>query len=135
MSLSPGKNKECQSCEFEENIEILREIYFFSGLPIEVIKVLAYLCNRATFKQNDYLFQKNDDDGQAFYIITGKCGLLYTNKGSELLIREYGQGEFLGGLALFGNMPRLYSLKALSALSCLILERDKFARAMKQFPA
>ncbi|MBN1930845.1 MAG: Crp/Fnr family transcriptional regulator [Desulfobacterales bacterium] len=134
MSLSPEKNKECQACEFEENIEILREIYFFSGLPMEVLKVLAYLCNRETFKQNDYLFQKDDDDSQAFYIITGKCGLLYTNRESELLIREYGQGEFLGGLALLGNLPRLYSLKALSALSCLILDRDKFSRAMQQFP-
>lgn len=84
--------------------------------------------------QNDYLFQKNDDDGQAFYIISGKCGLFHTNRGSELLIREYGQGEFLGGLALLGNLPRLYSLQALTALSCLVLARDKFSRAMQQFP-
>ena len=134
MNLSAKNNESCESCEFEENLKILREIPFFSRIPLETLKVLAYLCTRETFKQGDYLFNQNDDDGQAFYIISGNTRLMHTNEGDEQEIRDYAEGTFLGGLTLMGNMGRLFSMKALSDVNCLILTRDKFSRAMDQHP-
>ena len=134
MNLSAKNNESCESCEFEENLKILREIPFFSRIPLETLKVLAYLCTRETFKQGDYLFNQNDDDGQAFYIISGKARLMHTNGGDEQEIRDYAEGTFLGGLTLMGNMGRLFSMKALSDVTCLILTRDKFSRVMNQYP-
>jgi CRP-like cAMP-binding protein len=135
MSLSVEKNESCQTCEFQENLKILREIYFFSGIPIESLKIFAYLCTREKFRAGDYLFTQDDDDGQAFYIITGTAELIHSRDGMDQIIRSYGPNDFTGGLTLLGNSYRLFSLRAVTDMLCLILTREKFSRAIEQFPA
>jgi CRP/FNR family transcriptional regulator, cyclic AMP receptor protein len=127
-------NPDKTSCEFQENLEILRVIPFFAKLPLETLKVMAYLCIRETFKKGQFLFTQDDDDGQAFYIISGNAELLYAGESGEHRIRGYGEGGFLGGLTLLGRMRRLFSLVALTDVTCLILTRKKFARSLEQSP-
>lgn len=134
MNLLAKNDGQCQSCEFDENLNILREIPFFSGLSLEALKVLAYLCTRENFKPGDYLFHQKDDDGQAFYIISGKARLFHEDATDEQMVRDYGNGSFLGGLTLMANLRRLFSMKALTDATCLILTRDKFTRVLEQFP-
>ncbi|UCD91249.1 MAG: cyclic nucleotide-binding domain-containing protein, partial [Desulfobacterales bacterium] len=134
MNSNSGKNKTYQSCEFDENLDILRKINFFSRLPLEVLKVVAYLCTREKYQKGDYLFHQNEDDGLAFYIITGKASLFHNDKDGEHLIRNFHDGEFVGGLTLLGSLHRLFSLQSTTDLSCLILTRDKFAKVLEQFP-
>ena len=120
------------SSEFNENLSVLRGIRFFSEFPLEILKILAYLCTRETFKAGDYLFRQNDDDGLAFYIISGKARL--THNKEALILRDIEKGVFLGSLALLGKAPRIFSLKALTDMSCLIMSREKFTKAIEQFP-
>ena len=134
MNSYTEKNEECLSCEFDDNLRILRETRFFSGLSLEALKVLAYLCTRETFKENDYLFSQDDDDGRAFYFVSGQAKLTHSHDSGEMDIRDFAKGDFLGGLILMGHMRRLFSLKALSDTTCIILTRDKFTKVMEQFP-
>jgi len=134
MNSSPEKNEGHQTSEFQQNLELLRNIYFFAGLPLESLKVLAYICTRETFKVGEYLFQQDDDDGQAFYILSGKAGLEHKDESGDHMIREYEAEDFLGGLVLLSNMRRRFSLKAVTDVTCLILTRDKFIATMEQFP-
>ena len=134
MNSSMEKNEQGAPCEFKENLSILREIEFFSELPMETLKVLAYLCTREVFKEGDFLFQQKDDDSQAFFIISGKARLVYQEEARSQSFREFGEGDFLGSLALLGKAHRLFSLKALTGMTCLILSRDKFLKVAEQFP-
>ncbi|MCK4984631.1 MAG: cyclic nucleotide-binding domain-containing protein, partial [Desulfobacterales bacterium] len=109
---SSEKNRSGPSSELQENLEILRETYFFSGLPLETLKVFAYLCTRVKFKQGEYIFRQNEDDGRAFYIISGKARLERADNSTTKEIRDCRTGEFLGGLTLLGEVRRLFSLKA-----------------------
>ena len=93
------------SCEFEENLNILRQIDFFSTLPLELNKILAYLCTREKYKQGDYLFRENDTDEQAYYIIAGTTKLFYDEAGKERMIRDYETGAFLAGSHYWGIDP------------------------------
>ena len=131
---SSEKNRNSPSSELEENLEILRGIYFFSGLPLETLKIFAYLCTRVKFKQGEYIFRQNEDDGRAFYIISGKAILERTDNSNAKEIRDCNTGEFLGGLALLGETRRLFSLKAVQDTICLVLNREKFSKAIEQFP-
>jgi CRP/FNR family cyclic AMP-dependent transcriptional regulator len=131
---SSGKNEDNPSSELEQNLEILRQTYFFSGLPLETLKIFAYLCTREKFKQGEYIFRQNEDDGQAFYIISGKAVLERENNSSIKEIRECHSGEFFGGLTLLGEARRLFSLRALEDTICLVLVREKFSKTREQFP-
>jgi len=131
---SSGRNEASPSSELEENLEILRQTYFFSGLPLETLKVFAYLCTREKFKKDEYIFKQHEEDGRAFYIISGKTELERQDNDSVKKIRDCDMGEFIGGLTLLGEVRRLFSLKAVEDTVCLVLEREKFTKAMEQFP-
>ncbi|MGD9302584.1 MAG: cyclic nucleotide-binding domain-containing protein [Desulfobacterales bacterium] len=128
------KNNSTPSSEFQENLELLRQIYFFSGLPLETLKVFAYLCTREKFKQGEYIFSQEEDDGQAFYIISGQALLERNDNGKTTGVREYQNGDFIGGLTLLGETKRLFSLKSVAETTCLVLNREKFSKTIEQFP-
>ena len=128
------KNNLAPSSEFQENLEILRQTYFFSGLPLETLKIFAYLCTRENFRQGEHIFRQDEDDGQAFYIIDGRARLERTDNGKTIEIRDCETGEFLGGLTLLGETRRLFSLKSVMDTTCLVLNRGKFLKTMEQFP-
>ena len=134
MNLSEGKTDTGLSTEFQENLNLLRETYFFTGFPLEALKVFAYLCKREVFKEGEYLFSTGDDDGQAFLIISGKSRLYLANNQQGYAVRDFDEGAFLGGLSLVGQMRRLFTLQAVTETTCLILTREKFSKAMEQFP-
>jgi CRP-like cAMP-binding protein len=131
---SSEKNNLTPSCEFQDNLEILRQTYFFSGLPLETLKIFAYLCTREIFRQGEHIFRQDEDDGRAFYIIDGRARLERDDDGKKIEIRDYQTGEFLGGLTLLGETRRLFSLKSVTDTTCLVLNRGKFLKTMEQFP-
>jgi CRP-like cAMP-binding protein len=127
-SLSP-------SCEYQENLNILRQTYFFSGLPLESLKIFAYLCTREKFRSGEFLFREGEDGHEAFYLIAGKAQLERTDQTETRAMRTFGAGQFIGGLALLGETRRLYSLRALEDTVSLVLSREKFTKTIQQFPA
>jgi len=133
MSLSE-KNKPNPSSELQENLEILRQTYFFSVLPLETLKIFAYLCTREKYRPGEIIFRQDEDDGQAFYIIDGNAILERRDNGDTSEIRSCEAGEFLGGLTLLGETERLFSLKSVTDATCLVLSREKFSKTMEQFP-
>jgi CRP-like cAMP-binding protein len=116
------------------NLDLLRQIDFFSSIPIEKLKVFAYLCNRETFAPDEEVFNQGEDDGQGFLILKGQARLIREQSGTATDIRTVEEGEFLGGLSLLSSMPRLFTFKAITDLECLILTRDKFGRVLDQMP-
>ena len=120
--------------ELQENLDYIRGIYLFSGLPIESLKVLAYMCNREKFRKGEFLFRQEDDDGQAFFIISGTARLVHEDETGRHDIRDMTDGDFFGGIALLGKCRRLFSLQAQSDMVCLVLDRKKFNSTVSQFP-
>ena len=134
MSSFEESNEVCTTCEFHENLHLLREIPFFSGISLETLKVFAYLAVRETFAPGEVILRQGEDDGQALYLVSGQARLLRITESGERIVRDYGEGDFLGGLALMGQMHRLFSLVALTKVNCLILHREKFSRVAEKFP-
>jgi CRP/FNR family transcriptional regulator, cyclic AMP receptor protein len=126
-------DKPTAESELDQNLELLRQTYLFSSVPLEALKVFAYLCSREKFKAGEYLFRQGEDDGQAFYIISGHAVLERKEGDTVREIRQCHEGEFMGGLSLMGSLQRLFSLRATSDIICLILARETFTRTLSQF--
>lgn len=127
-------NNAARGSEFEQNIDLLRQISFFSAFPLDAIKVVAYLCTRERYRPEEYLFQPNEDDGQAFYVLAGTLALTCPEAPDAGQVRRFGPGTFIGGMALLGRLQRLFALQAVADTTCLVLTRTKFTSAMAQFP-
>lgn len=135
MNSNSADSKTGQGCEFQENLSMLRQVPFFATLPMEALKVLAYLCNRQSFAAGDFLTRSGEDDGQAFYLISGTLELLLDQGGEQTVLRTYASGDVVGVLSLWGRAPRVFSLRAAGQTICLVMTRDRFLKAMEQFPA
>jgi CRP-like cAMP-binding protein len=131
---SLDENSPSPPSEYQENLDILRQTYFFSGVPLESLKVFAYLCTRERYKNEEILFRQGEDDGDAFCLISGRARLERADDSKTLTVRVFGPGEFIGGLSLLGETRRLYSLRALENTVCLVLSREKFSKTLQQFP-
>lgn len=134
MSSSTEKEQVPRVSEFQANLEILRQLQFFSGLSLEALKLVAYLCARQHFRPGDLLFRQDEHDGTAFYIVSGQAGITRDNERGGAVLRTYDKGEFLGGLALVCDMRRLFTLRALTEMTCVTLTRDRFTKVLEQFP-
>ena len=100
MNSNSEGNKAAAGCEYQDNLDILRQVDFFSGLPLEATKVLAYLCTRETFKPQEVLFEQDEEDERAYCILSGQVRLMFKDDGKEQVIRSYGQSAsavFSGG--------------------------------------
>jgi hypothetical protein len=104
------KNEGQASCEFHENLNLLRQTYFFSGMPLESLKVFAYLCTRERFKEGEYVFRQNEDDAQAFYLIEGAASLERRENGNTRHIRSYKTGDLFDSNArkVYQSHPTIF---------------------------
>ena len=101
---------------------------------METLKVFAYLCGRESFTSGEFVYREDEDDGQAVYILNGQLHLVHEGDGGDQTIQTYDAGEFIGGLSLLAPGRRLFSLKAGQDTACLVLNREKFTKAIEQFP-
>lgn len=118
--------------EFTRNLDILRQVPFFASLPLEPLKLLAYLSQREVFRPGDELYRQGDHDGRALYFIDGRAELW--REGIDAPLTDFGPGTFLGGLSLLGEARRLFTLRAVSRVECLVLARERFVKTLERFP-
>lgn len=131
MSLSQG-NGSRPIPELQQNLEILRDVPFFEGFPQEVLKLLAYLAVRGDYEEGEILFEKGDDPGIAFAVVSGAVAAYRLGREGEEQLRRYAAGEFLGCFSLLGPMVALFTVKAVTGTRLLILNRDQFSKVMEQ---
>jgi len=120
--------------EFVANLNIFRQTDFFSGVPLEVIKLFAFLCKRQSYKAGDFIFHQDDDDGCSYYILSGKAKLIFTKEEKEYFIREYEPESYFGVLSLMTPMVKQFSLIATQDTTCMVMTRKTFSKVVDQFP-
>jgi|WetSurMetagenome_2_1015567.scaffolds.fasta_scaffold02446_5 CRP/FNR family transcriptional regulator, cyclic AMP receptor protein len=125
-----GKNR----CELDKNLDILRRVPAFSGIPIERLKLYAYLSNRMHFRAGDFVFRQGEQGDLGYVVICGKGQVIRELKDHSILLNEFGEGDFFGGLVLLSDTERLFSVRAKTDLECLTIDRETFQKLFLQFP-
>ncbi len=112
-------------CEYDQNVAILRDLPLFREVPTQSIQALAYLCKRMRYKQGEVLFTQNEEDHQAYYFLEGKAELVYKDEHGETLVGHYEVGDFIGGMSLLADVRRIFTLRAVEDVACIVLSRRK----------
>lgn len=118
----------------DENLEILRNVPAFSCIPLDRLKIYAYLSKRMNFKAGDFLFRHGDDDDRGYIMISGRAQMIREYEDHSIILGEFREGDFFGGLALLSDIKRLFSVKAVTDILCLTMNRESFRKLMIQFP-
>ncbi len=133
--MSSSTDQTDSSCGFVDNLDILRELPFFTGVSLDVIKVLAYLSVTESFKPGDTLLDQGGTVDRSLYVLCGGVEILRTvEDGNEMSIMKKGEGFFMGGMGLLSPVHSLYTVRALDDVECLALSREKFVKTATRFP-
>ncbi|MGB3211439.1 MAG: cyclic nucleotide-binding domain-containing protein [Desulforhopalus sp.] len=120
--------------EMQQNLEMLKEMPFFSYFPAKAMKLLAFLAERAQVSSGDVLYEEGDDHGIAYLILSGHLTLVRQSGDETVIVQEYFEGDLLGILSLLGAMPALFTLRAASPTTVLTISRKQFSKILEQFP-
>jgi CRP/FNR family transcriptional regulator, cyclic AMP receptor protein len=134
MNSFTEQGRESRNSEYKENLEILRNLAIFSGLDLEPLKVLAYLCRRENFRQGDFVIDQGEISECFYYILSGTVQVIRKNNSASMVLSELAEGDSVGVLALLGGMRNLFSVRAATAVSCIALDRERFQKIHQQFP-
>lgn len=140
MNSPPDHRKDCDvnsnvgRCELDENLEILKALPVFSGIPTDRLRLYAYLSRRERYQPGQFLFRQGDHDNRGYIVIQGKARVIREFQDHFFLLNELGPGDFFGGLALLSDVARLFSVKAQEPLECLTIDRETFKKLVMQFP-
>lgn len=125
-----GRNR----CELDENVDILRKVPAFSGIPIERLKLYAYLSKRMHYRAGEFVFRQGELGNLGYVVICGKAQVIRELKEHSIFLNEFQEGDFFGGLALLADTPWLFSVRAVENLDCLTIDRETFQKLFVQFP-
>jgi CRP-like cAMP-binding protein len=120
--------------ELEENLEILRNVPAFAGIPLERLKLYAYLSRRIPYGEGEFLFRQGERDDRGYIVISGQAQLVREYANHSAFLEILNEGDFFGGLALLADIRRLFSAKAITPVECLTLDRESFRKLLVQFP-
>jgi CRP/FNR family transcriptional regulator, cyclic AMP receptor protein len=121
-------------CELDQNLDLLRRVPAFSGIPFERLKLYAYLSKRMHFRAGEFVFRQGELGNLGYIVICGKGQVIRELKDHSILLNEFGAGDFFGGLVLLSDTVRLFSVRAKTDLECLTIDRETFQKLFLQFP-
>ena len=107
----------------------------FYSLPPEVIVSIAERLHEKTFAVGESIFEEGSL-GDSFYLIRkGTVRVTKLQMGEEMVLSELGEGEGFGEMALLIDQARTATVKALSEVCALVLNRDDFTSLTRTLPS
>jgi uncharacterized membrane protein len=107
-----------------ERVGLLASLSLFESFSREDLQALAVHLTERRFKAGETIFHQGDA-GQAMYIVAeGQLNIYLPGEASRRIsLKDIGQGELFGELALFDDQPR--SASVLATTDVVLLELDR----------
>lgn len=110
----------------KDEVEMLRRITLFSGLPPAKLKLLAFTSDRVMYSAGEDLFNQGDIGDAAYVILSGNADVLVSTPNGQLKVAEVEQNSIVGEIAILCNTPRTATVKTTTALEALRIRKDDF---------
>lgn len=114
-----------------EQVELLRRVPIFAPLAAPALERLAKALAEARVEGGATVFDEGDE-GNRFYVIAGGRAAVETG---DRRMRTLGPGDFFGEVALLRDVPRTATVRAITPLRLLALDRETFVATVTGHPA
>jgi len=123
------------SLSLENAIAMLSRIDLFAGFDHVRLEVLAFTAERRVFEAGATLFENGAVADAAYLILAGEAAMLgHAGAGEEALAMRLQPGDFVGERALLAGELRRSSVRAVTRVETLRINRDLFLRLIGEFP-
>ncbi len=117
----------------KEIVTFLEKVTFFQGLKKRQLENLGRRMVNRTYRKGDAIVVQGQG-GEGFFIVTsGKAEAVRRRAdGEDLVVNEFGPGDFFGELALLDDGPRTATITAVEETNCLVLVRWDFLAILRE---
>jgi small-conductance mechanosensitive channel len=113
----------------------LRQVDWLRGLKDEELKLLVPTVAVRQFGAGELLVRAGEQGDSMFIVRSGKAEVFgHTPDGQIRHIANYARGDFTGEMALMTGEPRTASVRAITDLEVIEMDREGFARLFKEHP-
>ncbi|HZP98744.1 MAG TPA: cyclic nucleotide-binding domain-containing protein [Reyranella sp.] len=117
-----------------EEVEILKGVPIFAKMEPAKLKLLAFTGERMTFAEGQELFHQGDQGDAMYVILAGVADVLIDSPGGQITVAQLRKNNFVGDMAILGDVPRTATIKAREPLTTLKISKDMFYRLVTEFP-
>ena len=114
-----------------DEVDILRNIPFFSALDLPQLKLIALSCDLVNYSKGEILFREGDKGDTAYILLAGSADVLVGS--DEHVIATLEQNALIGEIALLCDVPRTATIRAAEDLKVLCLSKDNFLELLNEF--
>ncbi len=118
----------------KDEVEMLRRITLFSGLPPAKLKLLAFTSDRVMYSAGEALFYQGDIGDAAYVILSGTAEVLINTAGGPFKIAEVEHNSIVGEIAILCNTPRTATVRTSTPVEALRIRKDDFLKLLADFP-
>lgn len=119
----------------EKSLNFLRSMPLFAGLNEERLRELSKISVRRKFAKKTILFSKGDESDSFYIIMTGYVqAVINSDQGREIVLNQFGPGEFFGEFALLDGQPRSATVITRESTELIIIRRDEFHKMVLSEP-
>jgi CRP-like cAMP-binding protein len=118
----------------DHEVDLLRKIPIFAKIDPAKLKLLAFTSERISFDEGQVLFNQGDTSDAAYVIIAGSADVLVDTVSGMISITHLERNALVGEIGILCDVPRTATVKALSELETLKIEKRNFFRLIEEFP-
>jgi CRP-like cAMP-binding protein len=119
----------------ERDVETLRNIPLFAGLPTARLKLIAYTAEVICFEPGEVIVQQGDPADAVYIIAEGEAEVwLSAREGHNLRLGSLGRHSLLGEIAVLCNGRRTATVQAKDRVVTLKIAGNVFLDLVRQSP-
>ena len=118
----------------QQETEMLRSIPMFSTMDAARLKLLSFTSERVSYMAGEEFIKQGEVGESAFVIMSGEVEVIIETTDGPLTVGTIGANQLVGEIALLHSGRRTASLRAKTAVSCLLLSKDVFFHLLREFP-
>jgi CRP-like cAMP-binding protein len=117
-----------------EEVEILKGVPLFSKVETARLKLIAFTGERMNYAAGQEVFHQGDIGDAMYVILAGVADVVIDTPNGPITVAQLKRNNFVGDMAILGDVPRNATIKASEALTTLKISKDMFFRLVTEFP-
>jgi CRP-like cAMP-binding protein len=118
----------------EQEIELIRQFPIFSKIQPAMQKLLCFTAERLTYDAGQVMFNAGDVGDAAYIIIEGNVEISVPTPAGPIVVNTLGRNDIIGEIAIFGDVPRTATAKALVRVETLKISKELFIKVVRENP-
>ncbi|KKX25755.1 Crp/Fnr family transcriptional regulator [Rhizobiaceae bacterium LC148] len=117
-----------------DEVQLLRKLPYFAEMDGCKLKLLAFASERVSYEPGQKLFRQGDSGDSAYVILTGVVETILETPSGPMKIGENGEMSVIGEVSLLCDGERTNTVKAVTHVDALRINKDSFSRVIHDCP-